>query len=164
MPVNCYIKNKPTSSGLQFLFAAPSDINALLVIENQSFTSPWPRQHFQSELEKPYSFILLACLQGASRREILGYIVFWLIVDEMHILNLAVAHSYRRQGTARRLILESIQLAQEKHQQTAWLEVRPSNIAALSLYQSLGFEHVMTRKRYYSDTGEDALILSRSLS
>ncbi len=163
MPVNFSIKNKLAPLDVEFSFAAASDIDALLVIENQSFLSPWPRQHFQSELDQPHSFILLAQRHVPSPRNIMGYLIFWLIIDEMHILNLAVGPCYRRQGIARGLILEAIRLAQAKHCQTAWLEVRPSNRAALTLYQSLGFEHVMTRKRYYSDTGEDALIFSRSL-
>jgi [ribosomal protein S18]-alanine N-acetyltransferase len=161
--VNFSIKNNQALVDVEFSFAAASDLNALLVIENQSFRSPWPRQHFQSELNQPHSFILLAQRQAPSPRNIVGYIIFWVIIDEMHILNLAVSPRYRRQGIARALILEAIRLAQAKNCQTAWLEVRPSNSAALSLYQSLGFESVMTRKRYYSDTGEDALILSRSL-
>ncbi len=163
MPANFSIKNNITPTDVEFSLAAASDIAALLDIENQSFRSPWPRQHFQSELDQPHSCILLAQQQVPAPRSIVGYIVFWLIIDEMHILNLAVSPCYRRQGIARSLILEAIRQAQAKHCQTAWLEVRPSNRAALSLYQSLGFEQVMTRKKYYSDTGEDAFILSRTL-
>jgi ribosomal-protein-alanine N-acetyltransferase len=161
--VNFSIKNNIAPADVEFSFAAASDIDALLVIENQSFRSPWPRQHFQSELDQPYSCILLAQQQVSTPRSIVGYLVFWLIIDEMHILNLAVSPCYRRQGIARSLIIEAIRLVHAKHCQTAWLEVRPSNRAALSLYQSLGFEQVMTRKKYYSDNGEDAFILSRSL-
>jgi [ribosomal protein S18]-alanine N-acetyltransferase len=162
--VSSYIKNKPAPPDVQFSFAAASDIDALLTIENQSFLSPWPRQHFKSELEQPHSFTLLAQKHVPSRKTIVGYIIFWLIIDEMHILNLAVQPRYRRQAIARGLILEALRLAQINHCLTAWLEVRPSNRAALTLYQSLGFKLVMTRKRYYNDTGEDALILSLSLT
>jgi ribosomal-protein-alanine N-acetyltransferase len=163
LPVNFSIKNNLAPADVEFSFAVAADIDALLVIENHSFRSPWPRQHFQSEIDQPYSCILLAHRQAPSSRNIVGYLVFWLIIDEMHILNLAVSPDYRRQGIGRSLILEAFGLARAKHCQTAWLEVRPSNNAALFLYQSLGFKPVMTRKRYYSDTGEDALILSRSL-
>lgn len=92
-------------------------------------------------------------------KEIVGYVIYWTIVDELHILNLAVSPGYQRRGIAGSLLREALRLAQADNLKTAWLEVRPSNQAALALYQSLGFEIVMTRKRYYSDTGEDALIL-----
>lgn len=161
--MNFSIKNNPAPADVEFSFAVASDIEALLVIENQSFRFPWPRQHFQSELDQPHSCILLARQQAQLIKNIVGYLVLWIIIDEMHILNLAVGPDYRRQGIGRSLLLEAFGLARAKHCQTAWLEVRPSNSAALFLYQSLGFKPVMTRKRYYSDTGEDALILSRSL-
>lgn len=163
MPANCCRKNNPDFSELNWRLATSADIDALLIIENQSFPSPWPRQHFLSELEKPYSTVLLACSPIDTPQEILGFIIFWQIIDEMHILNLAVDPAHRRRGLGRRLILKAIALAQEHDLKTVWLEVRPSNQAALSLYHALGFQHVATRKRYYDDTGEDALILCLSL-
>jgi [ribosomal protein S18]-alanine N-acetyltransferase len=163
LPANCFIKNKIASKTISFSFAAISDIDALLTIENQSFQSPWPRQHFQIELNQPYSFTLLARLPDTPNKEIAGYIIYWFVLDELHILNIAVKPCYRRQGIARGLINEVLRLARRREIKTAWLEVRPSNYKALSLYQSLGFNKIMTRKRYYSDTGEDALILTRSI-
>jgi ribosomal-protein-alanine N-acetyltransferase len=161
--VNSYTKNNVQSLSFEFSFAAAADLDSLLSIENQSFQSPWVRQHFQNELAQPHSFTLTAHLLDATPKELVGYIVYWFIIDELHILNLAISPAYRRQGIARGLIREAISLAKANHIKTAWLEVRPSNKAAMSLYHSLGFELVMTRKRYYSDTGEDAIILSRSL-
>jgi [ribosomal protein S18]-alanine N-acetyltransferase len=146
---------------IAFSVATVTDIDELLTIENQSFHSPWPREHFQNELAQPHSFILLA--RSESGQEIAGYIIYWFIVDELHILNLAVSPLFRQQGIARGLICEAIRLAKIKNITTAWLEVRTSNKEALSLYHSMGFRRVMTRKRYYSDTGEDAFILTRSL-
>jgi [ribosomal protein S18]-alanine N-acetyltransferase len=163
LPANCSIKNNFPLAEIEFSLAVASDIEALLVIENQSFRSPWPRQHFQDELNQPHSFTLLARRPDTTGDDIAGYLIYWFVIDELHILNLAVSPQYRRQGIARALLCEVIRRAQEKHLQTAWLEVRPSNRAALSLYHSCGFERVMTRRRYYSDTGEDAFVLSRSL-
>ena len=162
MPANCFTKNSLFLKNISFSFAAASELDALLAIENQSFTSPWPRQHFHSEFNQPYSFTLLARLADTPGHEIAGYIIYWLVVDELHILNIAVSPCYRRQGIARGLIREVVRLAKKQGIRTAWLEVRPSNTKALSLYQSLGFHTAMTRKRYYSDTGEDALILTCS--
>jgi ribosomal-protein-alanine N-acetyltransferase len=163
LPANCSTKNSLVLQDIRFSFAADSDLDALLAIENQSFTSPWPRQHFHGEFNQPYSFTLLARLANTPGDEIAGYIIYWLVIDELHILNIAVHPCYRRQGIARGLIREVMRLAKNKETRTAWLEVRPSNTQALSLYQSLGFQTAMTRKRYYSDTGEDALILTCSL-
>lgn len=163
MPANCSIKNNISSKNIYFSFAAASDIDGLLTIENQSFLSPWPRQHFQTELNQPYSFTLLARLPDTPAEEIVGYIIYWFVLDELHILNIAIDPRYRRQGIARGLVHEVLRLARMREIKTAWLEVRPSNYKALSLYKSIGFQTVMTRKRYYSDTGEDALILTRPI-
>jgi [ribosomal protein S18]-alanine N-acetyltransferase len=163
LPVNFLLKNNIKSITVDFSFAAAADIDAILSIENQSFQSPWTRQHFQGEFNQPHSFTLLARRVDITPSEIAGYIVYWFLIDELHILNLAVSPQYRRLGLARSLLLETIQRAQAIHIKTAWLEVRPSNEAAISLYHSFEFELVITRKRYYSDTGEDALILSRPI-
>ncbi len=133
-------------------------------IERQSFPSPWPRQFFLAELSQPHSTTLLARLtEPTPGGPVVGYIVYWLLIDELHILNLAVHPAWRRRGIAQRLLKEALQQARERGCCIAWLEVRPSNAAALSLYQTFGFQLIMTRKGYYSDTGEDALILSCTL-
>ncbi len=132
-------------------------------IERQSFPSPWPRQFFLSELSQPHSTTLVARHPASAGGQIIGYIIFWILIDELHILNLAVHPSYRRRGIARRLLHEAMHRARVRGCHTAWLEVRPSNLAARRLYESCGFRLLMTRKRYYDDTGEDALVLSREL-
>lgn len=164
MPANSSIKNKPSPPAcITFAFANAADLDALVAIECQSFPSPWTRQNFAGELEQPFSRTLVARRTDSPGQEIVGYLIYWSIVDEMHILNLAVSPAWRRLGIARGLLQEAIRLARADHLQTAWLEVRPSNQAALALYQSLGFKPAMTRKGYYGDTGEDAVILRRSL-
>lgn len=139
--------------------ATAADVAAIVAIEQQSFTSPWPCQFFQAELAQPHSRTLVARLLPHQGGEILGYIIFWLLLDELHILNLAISPAWRRQGLARRLLQEAFRQAQAHGCQSAWLEVRPSNQPARQLYASFGFRQVMTRKRYYEDTGEDAIIL-----
>ncbi|MGQ9922168.1 MAG: ribosomal protein S18-alanine N-acetyltransferase [Desulfobacca sp.] len=162
MPANSCRKNKAVPLPLVLAGATPADLEAIVKIERQSFSSPWPAQFFAAELSQPHSTTLVARDPAAGR--VSGYIIFWIIIDELHILNLAVHPACRRRGIARRLLREALQRAAERRCRTAWLEVRPSNTAALSLYQSLGFRQITTRKRYYDDTGEDALILSRELS
>ena len=161
--MNSFTKNNPASAAIEFSLADTSDIDTLLAIENQSFQFPWPRQFFQSELNQAHSKTLVARRQENSAGQIVGYIIFWFIFDELHILNLAVSPHFRRQGIARGLLGEAFRLAGIQNIKTVWLEVRPSNKAALALYESFGFQVIMTRKGYYSDSGEDALILSLTL-
>ena len=93
---------------------------------------------------------------------ILGYICFWVIADEIQILNLAVHPASRRQGLGRRLLTFLLALAREKKVLKVFLEVRPSNQEALDLYRSLGFETLYRRPHYYEADGEDALVLAWS--
>ena len=89
-----------------------------------------------------------------------GYLIFWVVLDEMHILNLAVHPDHRRRSIAQRLLAEGLAQARTLGAELAWLEVRPSNLAALALYESFGFKEVGRRPRYYDDTQEDALLLT----
>lgn len=138
--------------------AAFSDIKAICEIERLSFPSPWSKWCFLTEYVNPHSTILVAGPPPPQPWQVWGYIVFWIVADEMHILNLAVHPDRRRRGIARALL--SAALAQGQRQQVAVvsLEVRPSNRAALSLYHSFGFRQVGRRPRYYADNQEDALV------
>ncbi len=91
--------------------------------------------------------------------ELWGYIVFWLVADEMHLLNLAVHPEKRRRGVAGFLLREALRRSQALGAKAAWLEVRPSNTPALALYASFGFKEVGRRPGYYQDTREDAMLL-----
>mgnify|MGYP005843645739 CR=1 FL=1 len=145
---------------LVYSLATAADLGDIIKIEQDSFPSPWPPQFFLAELAQPHSTTLLARLPASAGGLLLGYIIFWVLLDEMHILNLAVSPPWRRRGIARSLLREALHRAQARGCTTAWLEVRPSNQAARQLYHSLGFRLITTRKRYYDDTGEDALILT----
>lgn len=92
--------------------------------------------------------------------QVWGYLIYWVVAEEMHILNLAVHPQQRRRGIARCLLSTAMSQARELGAQVAWLEVRPSNTQALALYRSFGFKKVGTRPRYYDDTQEDALLLA----
>lgn len=83
----------------------------------------------------------------------------WAIVDEAHITLLAIHPTYRRQGLAKAILLELLRCARLRGLQWATLEVRVSNQGAIALYQSLGFQSVGERRKYYQDNGESALIL-----
>jgi ribosomal-protein-alanine N-acetyltransferase len=140
--------------------AGLADVSAIWAIEKVSFPSPWSRWSFLAELGHRHSRTLIAGPAPPRPWQTLGYLIFWVVQDEMHILNLAVAPAHRRRGIARRLLAEGLAQARELGAELAWLEVRPSNAPARALYASLGFKEVGRRPRYYDDTHEDALLLT----
>ncbi len=132
-----------------------SDIDEMMAIERTSFTSPWSSRFFHEEIQVTYAKSLLAEIQ----RQIVGYIIFWQLPKEVDIHNLAVHPAFRRQGIGRRLLSAAIEKAKGEGAERVTLEVRKSNQAAQNLYHSLGFQDRGIRKGYYSDDGEDALIM-----
>jgi ribosomal-protein-alanine N-acetyltransferase len=146
--------------GLLIRPATLADIPAIWAIEKLSFSSPWSRWSFLSELGHRHSHMLVAGPSYPQPWQIWAYLIFWVVYEEMHILNLAVHPAHRRQGIARRLLSEGLAQARNLGAELAWLEVRPSNTAARALYESFGFKEVGRRPRYYDDTQEDALLLT----
>ena len=136
------------------------DIDQVLAIENASFSMPWSKNLFLSEFRSPLVSTLMVALSGAPVRTVIGYVVFWHVADEMHILNLAVAPVFRRQGTSRKLVLAAIKRAFGKGAKRAFLEVRASNAAAEKLYSSLGFTGTSVRREYYDSPVEDAVVMT----
>jgi ribosomal-protein-alanine N-acetyltransferase len=146
--------------GLLIRRAGLADVTAIWAIETASFPSPWSRWSFLAELGQRNSHTLIAGPPSPQPWQTWGYLVFWVVLDEMHILNLAVHPGHRRRSIARRLMAEGLAQARTLGAELAWLEVRPSNLAALALYESFGFKEVGRRPRYYADTQEDALLLT----
>ncbi len=136
------------------------DLDQVLGIEQASFTMPWSRNLFLSEFRSPRVSHLLVALRDSPVRTVAGFIIFWLVEDEMHILNLAVLPELRRQGIANRLVLAAIRLAASKGAHRAFLEVRVSNMAAHKLYSNLGFTGTSIRRDYYDSPVEDALVMT----
>lgn len=132
-----------------------ADIDAVVTVENQSFTSPWSRQAFCDELKNQLAHYLLAVMKD----RVIGYVGMWLIIDEVHITNVAVLPSYRKLGIGKCMMQKAIGFAKARGAASMTLEVRPSNTPALALYKKLGFEHAGVRKNYYEDTQEDAIIM-----
>lgn len=135
-----------------------ADVRAIWKIETLSFPNFWSRWCFYAELANPLSTTLVACPAVAARK-VLGYLIYWVAAEEMHILNLAVHPEWRRRGVAKALLNQGLARARAQGALVAWLEVRPSNAAALALYGDFGFLQVGLRPRYYEDTGEDAVIM-----
>ena len=141
-------------------FMKKEDIDQVLAIEQASFSMPWSKNLFLSEFRSPLVSTLLVVLAGGPARFVIGYIVFWLVADEMHILNLAVLPELRRKGIARELVFAALRRAFQKGAKRAFLEVRASNIAAQKLYSNLGFAGISIRRDYYDIPVEDAVIMA----
>jgi ribosomal-protein-alanine N-acetyltransferase len=138
---------------------APRDLDQVLVIE-RSFRAPWTRDMFLQELRQTD---LSEALVAETGGRIAGYVLWWYVADEVHIVNVAVHESYRRNGVARRLLHEVFERARASGMSIATLEVRYSNAPAIHLYESLEFTKIAIRKSYYADNGEDALVMLKFL-
>ncbi|NCO66993.1 MAG: ribosomal-protein-alanine N-acetyltransferase [Nitrospirae bacterium CG_4_10_14_0_8_um_filter_41_23] len=136
-----------------------SDIPDVLQIEHMSFTTPWSKDAFLNEIHKLYSFTKVAVLGD----NIIGYICINHIMDEGHILNLAVHPDFRRQGIATKLVEDVLNGFKEIDCRHLYLEVRVSNLEAKKFYERLGFRVMGTKKDYYTYPIEDAVIMMRGL-
>jgi ribosomal-protein-alanine N-acetyltransferase len=136
------------------------DMDQVMAIEQASFSMPWSRNLFLSEFRSPLVSTLMVALAKGPKRTVVGYIVFWLVADEMHILNLAVAPENRQRGIARSLVLAGLIHAYAKGARRAFLEVRTSNTAAQKLYASVGFTGTSVRRDYYDSPTEDAVVMT----
>jgi ribosomal-protein-alanine N-acetyltransferase len=134
-----------------------ADIPAVHRIERASFPTPWPSYAFRHELETNR---LARYLVVRAEGEIVAYAGVWLMVDEAHVTTFAVAPPWRARGIGGRLLMAVLRLANEMGAGVATLEVRLSNVVARRLYEKYGFRPVAIRPRYYSDNGEDALIMT----
>lgn len=134
------------------------DIDSIAEAEAQIFKVPWSGAMLAQEMGNPF-FIMYTAKQGDS---LCGYIGYYLIADELHIANLAVLPAYRGSGVAKSLIRRVLGDAKTLGSYGITLEVRTSNIAAISLYSSFGFRVKGVRKKYYENT-EDAYIMWRFL-
>ena len=134
-----------------------ADLSAVHRIEQASFSVPWPDEAYRSELEGNR---LASYLVARAGDEVIGYGGIWLMLDEAHVTTFAIDPRWRRQRVGEALILALLDLAIARHAREATLEVRLSNLPARRLYEKFGFRPVGVRPRYYSDNGEDALIMT----
>lgn len=133
-----------------------SDIKEAHEIEVASFTTPWSEFLFLKDVkENPNSVFLAAKEDG----KIVGYGGFWIILDEMNIVNLAVRSSDRKKGIGSRILTELLKEGMQKGAKVATLEVRESNLAAQKLYEKFGFKVIAIRKKYYQDKDENAVVM-----
>ncbi len=133
-----------------------SDLPQVISVERRAFPTPWSLAMFVLELSKSSG----VCLAAIEERRIVGYLICSRYADVWHLMNIAVDPPARRRGIATALLEEMFARAGQDASYT--LEVRPSNIHAIALYERFGFRSAGTRRRYYQDTGEDALIMWRT--
>jgi ribosomal-protein-alanine N-acetyltransferase len=136
------------------------DLDEVLEIERASFGMPWSRGAFVYEIERNR---VARCWVMREDDRVVGYLCLWEIADELHITNIAVHPVQRRRGIARTMLVSVLGGAGRGSPAVVALEVRPSNVEARTLYESLGFRVIGRRRGYYYDTGEDALIMEARL-
>jgi [ribosomal protein S18]-alanine N-acetyltransferase len=138
----------------------PADLDEVMAIERTSFRHPWSSNFFLEELQVACARSILAQLND----KIVGYVLFWLLPESVDIHNIAVHPAFRRQRIGQALLQQVVEQARSRNSSRVTLEVRVSNIAAQKLYESVGFVSQGLRKGYYSDDGEDALIMALELA
>jgi [ribosomal protein S18]-alanine N-acetyltransferase len=144
----------------------PATVKALpdiLHIEEACFSAPWTRKMLEAELSgNPFAHFLIAKRVPPSdvgSVSIVGYLCFWVVFEEVRLMNLAVIKSMRRKGIAKALVTQALEIGLAHAARCAVLEVRASNHAAHALYHNLGFRDVTIRPTYYSNPTEDALLM-----
>jgi ribosomal-protein-alanine N-acetyltransferase len=137
-----------------------ADLDAIMEIEPHIYSHPWSRGNFSDSLVSGYSAWVL--LDGA---KIIGYALMMMVLDEAHLLNLSVAKAYQKQGLGRLLLEHMITIAKKHAAANMFLEVRPSNISAIALYENIGFNEMAVRRGYYPahNGREDAVLMGLAL-
>jgi ribosomal-protein-alanine N-acetyltransferase len=132
-----------------------SDLDAVMEIERLGFKNPWSRQIFVEELER--SWAGLDVVRDGTR--VVAFCNYWLVRDEVHLLNIAVHPDARHQGHAARLLAHIIDFGRRHRCRYITLEVRRSNRGAVKLYRSFGYRPIGLRPHYYAEDGEDAIVM-----
>jgi ribosomal-protein-alanine N-acetyltransferase len=137
-----------------------ADVEQVVGIEADAFSSPWSAETFSSLLGRPGLELLVL---EDEREGVIGYAVLWCVLDQGELANVAVTPGLRGQGLGAHLLSRVLDVARERGIETMFLEVRASNAKALELYRRFGFSDVGRRKGYYDHPREDALIMAAKL-
>ena len=144
----------------QFRPMQMDDLESIMEIEPQIYPYPWTRGNFSDSLSSGYSAWVLML-----NDHIIGYSLMMLVLDEAHLLNLSVAKPYQKQGLGRTLLEHMVSIAKNNQMANMFLEVRPSNISAIALYENMGFNEMAVRRGYYpaANGREDAVLMGLAL-
>lgn len=156
------MSSEETSQDYVLVRSTEADLDAVMEIEHLAFSTPWVREAFVDELTRPWA--RLEVLRQKASNRVVAFCNYWLVSDELHILNIAVHPNERRHGHASRLLAHIVSEAHRASFRLLMLEVRVSNTAAQALYRKFGFREIGRRPKYYADTGEDALLMDLELS
>ena len=133
------------------------DLEQVAAIDQMSFSLPWPARSFQFELtDNPASRSWVAELEG----RLVGMVVAWLIVDEIHIATIAIHPDFRKLGIGEKLLSHTLRSAKAEGAVSSFLEVREGNAAAIMMYRKFGYVESGRREGYYKDNGEDAILMT----
>lgn len=135
----------------------PADLPQVMLIELSTFTMPWSESTFRGLLRRKDSDLIVADMKG----DIVGYAVFWAVLDQGELGNVAVDDEIRGRGIGSKLIEAVLDCAYERGVREVFLEVRKSNVGAQDLYKRFGFSEVGRRKNYYLEPLEDALVMKK---
>ncbi len=139
-----------------------ADLDEVMEIERLSFRAPWSRQVFVEELDRDWAHIDVVKVRQAgpaSRPRVAAFCNYWLVRDEVHILNIATHPDERRRRHATRLLEHVIEFARRHGCRYLTLEVRRSNVGAQKLYRAFGFRPIGVRPNYYVEDNEDAIVM-----
>jgi len=148
-----------TEADLEIGPMRPEDLDAVDEIEQHSFKNPWPAKVFAEELTRDWARVDVA----RDRGRLVGFVDYWLVHDEVHLLAIATHPDVRRRGIGARLLDHLLAFGRGRGSALVTLEVRRTNRPAIALYERAGFVIVGVRPRYYSEDSEDALVMTLEL-
>jgi ribosomal-protein-alanine N-acetyltransferase len=134
------------------------DVPAVAHIDQLSFSLPWPEHSFHYEVSD--NRVARCFVAEAEDGRVAAMIVSWIVIDELHIATIATHPEFRRQGIGTLILKSALKDASTDGVRRAFLEVRASNEAAISMYHKFGFEITGRRAKYYKDNGEDAILMT----
>ena len=141
------------------------DLDAIMQIEPTIYSHPWTRGNFSDSLNSGYSAWILEDKSLEENSEMIGYALLMLVMDEAHLLNLSIAKTQQKRGLGRYLLEHMLKIAKNHQAINMFLEVRPSNVSAIALYENMGFSEMAVRRGYYpaKDGREDAVLMGLAL-
>ena len=162
--------NQSIKPNLQLRPMQMHDLDNVMQIEPTIYSHPWTRGNFNDSLQNGYSGWVMEDISLGKTSEMIGYALLMMVMDEAHLLNLSIAKTRQKQGLGRYLLEHMLTIAKTHKATNMFLEVRPSNISAIALYENMGFCEMAVRRGYYpadskiSKTGrEDAVLMGLAL-
>lgn len=137
-----------------------TDIDVVLKLEDELFTSKWTQEQFEYELTENEFSKLFVMIEN---EEIIGYFGEWILFDQAQITTIGVSKKHQGKGYSKLMMQRMIEEACNSNCETISLEVRVSNVKAINLYHKFGFETINIRKNYYQDNNEDAFLMMKAI-